>query len=121
MQNVHSEDSNAKNQICHICGAAYKSESGCKEHMETKHSEDGEFFCHICKNGKNYRSKWYLKKHFAIVHAFVEQDGREYSNAFECHLCDKRFPSSNTLRQHVGMKHNGVEETETRSQFDVPD
>lgn len=121
MQNVHSEESQTKNHVCHICGAAYKQMSGLTKHMETKHSEDGEFFCHICNNGKNYRSKWYLKKHFAIVHAYVEQSGREYSNAFECDLCKERFPSSNTLRQHVRMKHNGVEETETRFQCEIRD
>ncbi len=114
VRNVHSEEGKIKNQVCHICGAAYQQMQGLKKHMETKHMEDGEFYCHICENGKNYRSKWYLKKHFSIVHAYVEQSGREYSNAFECHFCNERLPSSNTLRQHIRMKHNGVEETQTR-------
>lgn len=121
MQNVHSEEGKTKNQVCHICGASYKQMSGLTKHMETKHSTDGEFFCHICNNGKNYRSKWYLKKHFAIVHAYVEQSGNEYTNAFECDLCNERLPSSHTLRQHIRMKHNDVGETEMHYQCEICD
>lgn len=121
MRTVHGDGVNIKNAICHVCGAAYKQASMLKKHMETIHSEDGEFFCHICNNGKNYRKKWYLKKHFANVHAYVEQSGREYSNAFECNLCNERFPSSNTLRKHIGMQHNGVEEKAVQFQCDICD
>lgn len=115
MQNVHSEEGKQKNQVCHICGASYKQMSGLRKHMETKHAKDEELYCHICNNGKNYRTKWYLKKHFALVHAYVERNGSEYSNAFECHMCNKRLPSASTLRQHIRSEHNGIAETETRT------
>lgn len=121
MESVHSEEGKKRKEICHICGASYAQMTGLTKHMETKHAKDGEFFCHICNNGKNYRSKWYLKRHFAVVHAYVEQRGIEYSNAFECHLCNERLPSSNTLRHHIRMKHNGVEEAETQFQCEICD
>lgn len=99
MNNVHS---NVRNNVCDICGCAYKQRAALKEHMDTKHGKDGDFFCDICKNGKNYRSRISLKNHLKKVHV-ASQSERFY----ECDMCDERYTQRYTLQMHKSLEHDG--------------
>lgn len=105
IRNVHS---NIRDHVCHLCGAAFKQSTTLKEHMETKHSQGDEFFCDICQTGKSYRSRSYLKKHLAKVHAKVWGSVAKRSRKpfYECNVCNEKLPSRYTLKSHISSKHN---------------
>lgn len=107
--NRHIKDMhfNVRNYVCDICGSAYKQWNTLKEHIEIQHSPHKEFFCDICQDGKGYRSKGYIKKHFAKVHIKVGE--RRQSNRkpfYECNFCNVKLPSRYALKKHVALPHN---------------
>lgn len=109
INNSHQND--PKNHVCHICGVTYAGLSNLKKHITIKHSDDENFTCEICRNGKIYRSKAYLKKHLALVHAKSIQlksgaKPDDVKPVFKCNLCDEELPSKYTLKTHTFFKHN---------------
>ncbi|KAG4075052.1 hypothetical protein HA402_008117 [Bradysia odoriphaga] len=98
---------NIRNHVCDICGSAYKQWNTLKEHIEIQHSPHAEFFCDICQDGKGYRSKGYIKKHFAKVHVKAGQRRKNARKPFyECSFCNVKLPSRYSLKKHVSLPHN---------------
>lgn len=119
----HTNDMHEKkrNHVCHVCGAAFKQAYTLKEHIETKHTRE-EYFCEICRNGKAYPSRLYLKKHLAGVHAKTRPNPtvkkRRSKLIFKCNLCHKELSSRYTLTRHIALNHN--DGPESTPQFECP-
>ncbi|XP_037045726.1 zinc finger protein 423-like [Bradysia coprophila] len=108
-RHMNDKHLNIRNHVCEICGSAYKQWVSLKEHIETHHMPHEEFFCDICNNGKDYRSKAHLKKHFAKVHAKVNQRRKNLCKPFyECEFCNEKLSSRYTLKTHLATRHNVV-------------
>lgn len=97
---------NIRNHVCDICGSAYKQWNTLKEHIEIRHSPHKEFFCDICQDGKSFRSKGYLKKHFAKVHVKDGQRRKAKKAFYECNYCNVKLPSRYSLKKHISLPHN---------------
>ncbi|XP_037031941.1 zinc finger protein 707-like [Bradysia coprophila] len=147
-RHIESVHKNVRKDVCHICGAAYKQLSTLKAHMDSKHNEFGEYFCDICNNGKNYRTKMRLKCHITNVHVkgiepgkqahpkkqlsskaalkshmdSKHSDDRESKAQFQCETCDKVFKRKQALTSHV-ILHSGkkFDCTECGQSFSHPD
>lgn len=113
-RHVNTKHLNIKSHICDICGSAYKQWTSLKEHIEIRHSPRQEFFCGICQDGRDFRSKAYLRRHFVKMHS---KDGprqpprqprqTSISKPFhECKFCNERFPSGYALKDHVVLQHD---------------
>lgn len=51
--------------------------------------------CPLC--GKTFIKPWFLRRHMSV------HTGKQY----ECEACPQRFASSQTLRSHIQLKHQG--------------
>ncbi|CRK95022.1 CLUMA_CG008508, isoform A [Clunio marinus] len=74
---------------CHVCGKIYKQKKNLKQHL--LYHQPPKHCCEIC-NRKMY-TRGELTVHIRNVH-----DGRK---DFQCHICDKKFTKSHTLKQHM--------------------
>lgn len=97
-----------KQHVCHICGSSYSQASSLKEHMTINHSPAGQFFCDICKNGRQYVSRLSLKKHLLshIKARVVKRNGQKRKDSYDCKVCKQKFGSWYTLKSHTTLKHN---------------
>ncbi|KAK3915163.1 Zinc finger protein 850 [Frankliniella fusca] len=75
---------------CHQCGKAFCDASNLRNH-EQIHGDRASFLCAWC--GKSYTRRALLLKH-ERVHAGEAQ-------IFQCSLCPRTFPDSNTLNEHA--------------------
>ncbi|XP_037044566.1 zinc finger protein 287-like [Bradysia coprophila] len=114
-RHMNGKHFNIKNHICDICGSAFKQWTSLKEHIESRHTSQ-EFFCEICQNGKGFRSKEYLKRHFAKVHnkGHTKVPAKVYPRKYiskpllpfyECNSCHEKLPTRYALRKHVALRH----------------
>lgn len=107
MRQIHL---NIRNYVCDICGSAYKQWDTLKEHIDVCHSPEKEYFCDICQDGKGFRSKGYLKKHFANVHIKVRQQRTNIGNPllpfYECNFCNVKLLSWYSLKRHLATPQN---------------
>lgn len=82
--------------VCDVCGASYKNNSHLKRHIQRKHMQDSHRLeCDVC--GKKFLLNYDLRRHM-VKHSSVRE--------FSCQLCDQKFKTELTLRNHAKALHN---------------
>lgn len=106
-----------KNYICDICGAAYGQFVALKDHILSKHTDDGRpsgrLYCGICKNGQEYRSRSYFKRHLSAHANSRKIRVSKPGTVYECVQCNEKFPSRYTLKSHTVLRHSDTDENVT--------
>lgn len=77
----HMRSHDEKNNGCDICGTIYKNRKSLQAHWYSVHSE-GEFYCDICNNGKNFKTKTRIRRHMErhIDEAILRKPPRDIEN-----------------------------------------
>lgn len=114
-QRIHGE----KNQICHICGKGYTTQSGLAIHFKISHSDQMGFECFICDFcGKKFNGRENIRNHLKLHHKLREckdcdkkycsyqswllhrQSAHEPDKNYQCEVCNKVFSAKKYLAQH---------------------
>lgn len=85
---------------CKICDRVLKNVLTLKQHMRLSHRQKGgpKSQCEHC--GKVFWLPSELNRHVAQVH-----NGEERERKHACPMCDKKFYTKGSVRQHVKFKH----------------
>lgn len=86
--------SDVRKFLCSKCGKAFKTQGGCRDHMQT-HSDVRAYDCNVC--GRSF-----ARRDTHRVHMNIHTDNRP----FKCRLCDGGFHSNAARRAHEKSIHN---------------
>lgn len=89
---------NGNAYACNLCDCMTRTYGAIKIHIVRTHSHERTFLCQHC--AQSYKFIWELQRHVRKTHMGLT---RERSNS--CHLCDKKFFTSQTLKQHINSVH----------------
>ena len=105
-RNVHRksrEETDSKKFECDKCGKRFSVEEYLWEHRRRNHNIFRRVPLDCKKCGQSFKSKVLLTKHMTSKHEY-EDDGEK--NKFQCHQCNKSFPSNKGLQCHVQFAHS---------------